>query len=69
MPTARRSLHRRATSHSPLARVRIVRSGSRARSQAVTTQFWRGQSGRLWDTLVPADPAAAACKLDTCPTP
>ena len=28
--------------------------------QAVTTQFSRGQSGRLWDTLVPADQAAVS---------
>ena len=28
--------------------------------QDVTTQFSRGQSGRLWDTLVPADQAAVS---------
>ena len=27
---------------------------------SVTTQFSRGQSGRLWDTLVPADQAAVS---------
>lgn len=28
--------------------------------QAVTTQFSRGQSGRLWDSLVPADQAVVS---------